>query len=72
MERQREFRRQNMLAAYVNLKKTYGSVHREALLDLLRGIPAGIFGLLTGLYSGTESAVKCGISVSNLFPVHTE
>ena len=62
-----------MLAAYVNLKKAFNSVHREALWDLLRlrGILAGIIGILSGLYSGTETSVKCGGSVSNLFSVHT-
>ena len=51
-----------MLTAFVNLKKPFDSVHHEALWDLLhfRGIPAGIIGLLSGLYSGTEIAVKCG------------
>ena len=50
-----------MLASYVDLKKAFDSVHREALWDLLRlrGIPAGIIGLLSGLYTGAESAVKC-------------
>ena len=52
-----------MLAAYVNLKKVVDSdsVHRKTLWDLvyLRGIPARIIGLQTGLYSGTKSAVKC-------------
>ncbi len=60
VERRREFR-QGMLAAYVDLKKAFDSVHRESLWSFqqLRGISAGILGLLTGLYSGTESAVKC-------------
>ena len=50
-----------MLAAYDDLKKAFDSVDREALWDLLhlRGIPVRIIGLLTGLYSRTESAVKC-------------
>lgn len=71
VERRREFR-QGMLAAYVDLKKAFDSVHREALWDLLRlrGIPARIIGLLTGLYSGTESAVKCGGGTSCFFPVN--
>ena len=45
-----------MLTVYVNLKKAFDSVHHEALWDLLclRRIPAGIIGLLSGLYSGTE------------------
>ncbi|KAG0727434.1 LINE-1 reverse transcriptase [Chionoecetes opilio] len=72
VERRREFR-QGMLAAYVDLKKAFDSVHRESLWDLLRfrGIPAGTIGLITGLYSGTESAVKCGAGVSGFFPVNT-
>ena len=72
VERRREFR-QGMLAAYVDLKKAFDSVHRETLWDLLRlrGIPARIIGLLTGLYSGTVSAVKCGGGVSSFFPVNT-
>ena len=63
-----------MFATYVDLKKAFDSVHGEALWDLLhlRGIPAGIIGLLSGLYSGTESAVKCGRGVFSFFPVHTE
>ena len=50
VERRRKFR-QGMLAAYVDLKKALDSVHRETLWDLLRlrGIPARIIGLLTGL-----------------------
>ena len=62
-----------MLAAYVDLKKAFDSVHRETLWDLLRlrGISARIIDLLTGLYSGTVSAVKCGGSVSSFFPVNT-
>ena len=62
-----------MLAAYVNLKKAFDSVHRETLWDLLRlrEIPARIIGLLTGLLSGTVSAVKCGGGVCSFFPVNT-
>ncbi len=70
VERRREFR-QGLLAACVDLKKAFDSVHRESLWSLLRlrGVPAGILGLLTGLYSGAESAVKCGGGVSSFFPV---
>ena len=62
-----------MLAAYVDFKKAFDSVHRETLWDLLRlcGIPAKIFVLLTGLYFGTVSAVKCGGGVSSSFPGNT-
>ena len=51
-----------MLTAYINLKKVFDSVHHKALWDLvcLRVVPEVIIGLLSGLYSGTESAVKCG------------
>ena len=72
VERRREFR-QGFLAAFVDLKKAFDSVHRESLWDLLRlrGIPAAILDLLTGLYSGTESAVKCGGGVSSFFPVNS-
>ena len=58
VECQREFW-QELLAANIDLKKAFDSVHRKALWDLLglRGIPAGIIGLLSGLYFGTESAV---------------
>ena len=72
VERRREFR-QRMLAAYVDLKKAFDSVHREALWDLLRlrGIPTGILDLVIGLYSGTESAVKCGGDISSFFPVNS-
>ena len=62
-----------MLAAYVDLKKVFDSVHRERLWDLLRlrGIPAKIIGLLTGLYCGTVSTAKCGGGMSSFFPVNT-
>ena len=57
VERRREFR-QGMLAAYIGFKKAFDSVHRETLWELLRlrGIPARIIGLLTGLYSDTDDA----------------
>ena len=61
-----------MLAAYGNLKKVFDSAHRETLWDLLRpcGIPARIIGILSGLYSGTVSAEKCGGGVSSFLPVN--
>ncbi len=62
-----------MLTAYVDLKKALDSVHREKLWDILRvrGIPARIIDLMTGLYSGTESAVKCGAGISSSFPLNS-
>ena len=64
VERRQEFR-QGILAAYVDLNKAFDSVHRKTLWDLLRlrGIPARIIGLSTGLYSG---------SVSSFFIVNTD
>ena len=49
VRRRREFR-EGILAAYVDRKKVFDSVHRETLWDLLRlrGIPARIIGLLIG------------------------
>ena len=70
VERRLEFQ-QGFLAAYVDFKKAFDSVHRDSLWGLLRlrGIPPGIIGLLSGLYSDTESAVKCGGGISSFFPV---
>ena len=48
----------------------FDSVHCEALLRL-RGIPAGIIGLLSGFHSGIEGAVKCKEGMSRFFPVYT-
>ncbi len=73
MERRLEFR-QGLLAAYVDLKKAFDSMHHGTLWDILRvrGIPSGIIiGLITGLYSGTASAVKCGSSISDFFRVNS-
>ena len=58
-----------MLAAYNDFKKAFDSVHRETLLLRLRGIPARIIGLITGLY-WTVSTVKCGGGVSSFFAVN--
>ena len=35
----------------------------------LRGVPAKLINLMSELYSGTESAVRCGDTISDLFPV---
>ncbi|XP_047486540.1 uncharacterized protein LOC125037408 [Penaeus chinensis] len=69
VDRRLEFQ-QGMLAAYVDLKNAFDSVHRESLWSLLglRGFPPGIIGLLSGLYTDTESVVKCGSEVSLPFP----
>ena len=71
-ERKREFR-QGLFAAYVDLRKAFDSVNREALWSLLnlRGIPPKLIDLISALYSGTESVVRCGAAVSDPFPVPT-
>ena len=51
-------------------KKLQGTTTLWDLLRL-RGIPATIIGLLTGLYSRTVSALNCGGGVSSFFPVNT-
>ena len=70
IERKREFR-QKLFAAYVDLRKAFDSVHREALWRVLqlRGVPTKLVDLIAALYSGTESAVRCGGAISDFFPV---
>ena len=71
-ERRREFR-QELLAAFVDLCNTFNSVNRDALWTILglRGVPPKLINLMSELHSGTESAVRCGDTTSNLFPVIT-
>ena len=71
-ERLREFDKK-LLAAYIDFKKAFDSVSRDALWRLLelRGIPPHLVHLISSLYSGTEGAVKCAGTVSNPFPVDT-
>lgn len=58
--RRLEFR-QRFFAPYVDHKKAFHSVHREAQCDLPRfcGIHVVIDGLIDGLYTGIESSVNC-------------
>ena len=72
IERRREFGR-GLLAAYIDFRKAFDSVSREALWRILglRGIPQRIVHLIASLYSGTESMVKCGGSISDSFLVNT-
>ena len=64
---------QGLLAAYVDLCKAFDSVNRDALWTIhgLRGVPPKLINLMSELYSGTESAVRCGGTISDLFPVVT-
>ena len=67
-ECRREFR-QGLLAAYVDLCKAFVSVNRDALWRILGlcGVPPKLIDLMSELYSGTESAVRCGGTISDLF-----
>ena len=71
-ERRREFR-QGLLAAFVDLCKAFNAVNRDALWRILGlcGVPPKLIDLMSQLYSGTESAVRCGGTISDLFPVVT-
>ena len=64
---------QGLLTAYVDLHKAFDSVNRDALWRILslRGVPPKLINLMSELYSGTESAVRCNDAISNLFPVVT-
>ena len=69
-ERRREFQ-QWLLAAYVDLCKAFDSVNRDAIWRILglRGGPPKRIDVMSELYPGTESAVRCGGTISDLFPV---
>ena len=71
-ECRREFR-QRLLATDVDLCKVFNSVNWDALWRILglRAVPLKLINLMSELYSGTESAVRCGGSISDLFPVVT-
>ena len=69
-ERRREFR-QGLLAAYIDFFNVFDSVNQDALYRILglRGVPPKLINLMSELYSGTDSAVRCGGTISDLFPV---
>ena len=48
-------------------------MNRDALWRILglRGVPPKLINLISELYSGIESAVRCGDTISDLFPVVT-
>ncbi|XP_070000241.1 uncharacterized protein [Penaeus vannamei] len=64
VERRRQFGL-GLLAAYIDLKKTFDTVHRESLWEILRlrGIPTRIIGLIASLHTGIESDTKTKIQV---------
>ena len=61
---------QGLLAAYVDIHKVFDSVNEDALWRMLglSGVPPILINLISELYSGTESAVRCGGSISDLLP----
>ena len=60
-------------SVYVDLCNAFDSVNRDALWRILglRGVLPKLIDLMPELYSGTESAVRCGGTISDLFPVDT-
>ena len=48
-------------------------MNRDALWRILglRGVPPKLINLMSELYSGAESAMRCGGTISDLFPVVT-
>ena len=62
-----------LLAADVDLCKAIDSVNRDDLSRILglRGVPPKLIKLMSELYSGTESAVRCGDTNFDLFLVVT-
>ena len=71
-ERRRKLQ-QGLLAVYINLCKAFVSVNQDALWRIigLCGVPTKLINLMSKLYSGTESAVRRGDTISDLFPVVT-
>ena len=71
-ERRRDFR-QGLLAAYVYPCKAFDSVNQDVLWRFLGlcGVPSKLIDVMSELYSGTESAVRCSDAISDLFPVVT-
>ena len=62
-----------LLAAYVDHCKAFDSVNPDVLWRILAlgGIPPPkLVSLISGLYSGTESAVMCDGTISDYFPVN--
>ena len=51
----------------------FNSLNRDALWRILglRGVPPKLINLISEIYSGTESPLWCGGSITDLFPVIT-
>ena len=57
----------------IDLWKAFDSVNRDALWRIigLHGVPPKLINVMSELFSGTESAVRCGGTISDLFQVIT-
>ena len=57
----------------MDLCKAFDSENQDALwrILVLRGVPPKLVNLMSELYSGAESAVRCGDTISDLFAVVT-
>ena len=64
---------QGLLAAYIDLCKAFDSMNRDALWSIngFHAVPSTLINLISELYSGTESAARCGDTISDLFSVVT-
>ena len=62
---------QGLLAADVDLCKAFDSVNLDALQKILgfHGVPPKLMNLKSERHSGTESAVRCCDTITDLFPV---
>ena len=71
-ERMHEYQRK-FLVAYVDLCKAFESVNPDSLYHLFhfRGIQDTLISLLSALYTGAESTVRCGRCLSEVFPIYT-
>ena len=72
IERRQEFW-QGLLAADVDLCKAFDSVNGDALwrILVLCGVSPKLINLMCERYSGTNSVVRCGDTISDLFPLVT-
>jgi len=61
------------LPMLIDLCKAFDSVKWDALERILglREVPPKLINLMSEVYSGTESAVRCGDTISDLFQVDT-
>ena len=71
MEKAREFH-SPLYLCFIDLKKAYDSVNREALWATLRkryGIPSKLVHILGSLHEGTKGVVRAYDKVSDEFPI---